>query len=371
VIAILERLPADVAQEVRQIELLGMARSDPLEAIRYAEALPPGPERSRALELAARGYVLTDPVAALAWVQSVRPPEPGLVAAALTGYARVDPDRAVDLLLAEASGRRAELARSLVTTGALDAEHVAALLSRWPDTTMGRTELRGLLGGWARRDPERAVEWLIANDQRGSDAYAYAAEALGKKDPAAAAAYARRIPAELRSTWIKSAAGGYAGEDPQRAAAWAAQYASEPGYEAAVAAIAQRAARSDPKAAAALLGTLESDGTAEGRAAASVIARRWSSLDSPAARQWALSLRAGDTRDAALAPVLGAALVARGDVDPVLLGAFSSNAAQQSALGDAVVALARRDPAAARSFADRYLTDPDERRTAERLIGER
>src|SRR5262249_15290559 len=142
VIAILDRLPADVAQEVRQIELLGMARADPLAAIRYAEALPPGPERSRALELAARGYVLADPVAAIAWVQSMRPPVTGLMASAIAGFARVDPEGAIDMLLADASGRRIELARSLVTGGALDAEHMAALVSRWPSTPKDRMELR-------------------------------------------------------------------------------------------------------------------------------------------------------------------------------------------------------------------------------------
>ncbi|HEX5048317.1 MAG TPA: hypothetical protein VFX89_14460 [Gammaproteobacteria bacterium] len=335
VIAILDRLPADVAREVRQVELLGLGRTDPLAAIRYAEAQPPGPERSRALELAARGYVLADPVAALAWVQSLRPPEPGLLASAIAGFARVDPDRAIDLLLADTSGRRVELARQLVTGGALDPEHVAALVSRWPSTPAGRAELRTLVGGWARRDPEGAVEWLIANDERfARDAYASAAEALGRNDPDAAESYLRRVPAEIRPTWIKSAADGYARQDPQRAAAWAAQHAGEDGYEGAV-------------------------GT---------IARRWNALDSAAAREWALSLSPGDARDAALSPLLSTAVGARGDVDSALLGAFSSNAAQQYALANGVVLLVRRDPAAARRIADRYLTDPEER---ERAIGVR
>ncbi|HZF31721.1 MAG TPA: hypothetical protein VE907_21565 [Gammaproteobacteria bacterium] len=301
VLAILERLPDDLAPEVRRIELLGMARTDPLAALGYAEALPPGPDRTRALDLAVRGYAQTDPEAALAWAQSLRPPEPGLVASALLGFARVDPDRAIELLLADASSQRLALAQSLVIGRVLDADHVAALVSRWPASGQGRFELQTLTSGWAFRDPKPALEWLIANDQRAPGAgYTRAAEALGKSDPDAAAAYLRRIPSELRPAWIKAAAAGYAAADPRAAAVWVAQYAGQEGHDAALATVAQRAAGTDPSGAAALLRKIDVAGTAEARGAAEAIARRWSAVDAPAARAWATSLPASDARDAAL-----------------------------------------------------------------------
>jgi hypothetical protein len=372
VMAILERLPNDVAVEVRQIELLGMARKDPLAAIRYAESLPPGPDRARALELAARGYASADPEAALAWAQALQPPDPGVVASVLAGLARVAPDRAIDLLLAaEWSSQRASLAASLVTGGLLDAEHVEALLTRWPATRARRGEVLRLADAWARRDPARTVDWLLANGERSADAYAAAAEALGRKDPAAAAAYLDRIPSELRATWIKAAALGYAGADPVAARTWLARYANEDGYESAVALVAQRTARSDPRAAAALLGDIDIADNREVSAAAFTIAQYWSRADLPAARTWVLRLPRGSVRDQALAPLVRARLAAGREPESALLGAFSTDPARQRALADGIVALGQRDAAAARALADRYVTDPAERRNLERFIGDR
>jgi hypothetical protein len=372
VMAILDRLPTDVAPEVRQIELLGMARKDPLAAIRYAEGLPPGPERMRALELAARGYASADPEAALAWAQTLEPPNAAIVASVLAGFARVAPDRAIDLLLAtELSSQRSSLATALVTGGLLDAEHVDALLRRWPATRGRRDEVLRLAYAWARRDPERAVDWLLANGERGADAYAAAAEALGRRDPAAAAAYLDRIPSELRATWIKAAAIGYAGADPAAAQKWLAHYADESGYDDAVAMLAQRTARSDPRAAAALLGGIDIATSQEAPAAAFTIARYWSERDAPAARRWALRLPRGGARDQALSALLRARLAAGGEPESALLGAFSSDPARQHAVADAIVALGQRDPVAARALADRYVTDPAERRNFERFIGDR
>ncbi|HET7131068.1 MAG TPA: hypothetical protein VFJ95_02415, partial [Gammaproteobacteria bacterium] len=372
VMAILDRLPNDVAQEVRQIELLGMARKDPLAAIRYAEGLPPGAERTRALELAARGYASADPEAALAWAQTLQPPNPAVVASVLAGFARVAPDRAIDLLLAaESPSQRSSLATALVTGGLLDADHVDALLRRWPASRGRHAEVLRLADAWARRDPTHAVDWLLANGERSADAYAAAAEALGRRDPAAAGAYLDRIPSELRATWIKAAAVGYSGADPAGAKTWLARYADESGYDDAMAMVAQRTARSDPRAAAALLGGIDVATNQEAPAAAFTIARYWSERDAPAARAWALRLPRGGARDQALSALLRGRLAAGGEPESSLLGAFSTDAARQHAVTDAIVALGQRDPAAARALADRYVTEPAERRNLERFIGDR
>jgi hypothetical protein len=72
-----------------------------------------------------------------------------------------------------------------------------------------------------------------------------------------------------------------------------------------------------------------------------------------------------------LSALLRARLAAGGEPESALLGAFSSDPARQHAVADAIVALGQRDPVAARALADRYVTDPAERRNFERFIGDR
>jgi hypothetical protein len=69
--------------------------------------------------------------------------------------------------------------------------------------------------------------------------------------------------------------------------------------------------------------------------------------------------------------LLRARLAPGGEPESTLLGAFSTAAARQHAVTDAIVSLGQRDPAAARALADRYVTEPAERRNLERFIGDR
>lgn len=365
-----QRLPADSTDEVRRIALMGLARNEPLAAMRYADALPLGPARSEALVLAMRGYAQADPEAALAWAQALQPPEPAMVAAALAGFARVDPDRALDLVLAMSEQRpRIELLQSLVASGALGADRMAALASRLPNDVRERGGLHTILATWARRDPERALDWLLANPDRAAPgSFAEVAESLGRTDAAVAAESLRRIPTELRPLWIKSAAAGYAYKDPAAAAAWVARYEGDDGYSAAVATVARRMARADPEAGAALLVRVDVAGVDEARDAANEISQRWVRDHAAAARAWALRFPSGEVRDAALAPVLRADVARTGAMEAGLLGSFSNEPARQHAIADAVIALADRDAAAARRLADQYLADPALRREMERFL---
>ena len=136
---------------------------------------------------------------------------------------------------------------TLVTNGALNAEHTARIADRLLAMPSRGRELQMLTQMWAQRQPHDATRWLLA---RGSaaprTALGQAAIQLARTDPAAAVAYVDRVPPELRATWLSSVADGYAQNDARAAASWVAQHRGEPGYDAAVAAIAGRAAPADP-----------------------------------------------------------------------------------------------------------------------------
>ena len=222
---------------------------------------------------------------------------------------------------------------------------------------------------------------------------------LARVNPAAAIGYLDRVPSELRARWISAVAEGYAQNDARAAASWITQYRGEPGYDAAVAAVAGRTAQHDPVAAARLFASIDSsqapDAGQSARAiavswarqdapaaaswareladdaiaagAVGVVAGQWVTRDAAAARNWTMSLPTGAKRDAALVQIVGAtAGTASGE--STLLDAFSSPTAQQAGVNQAVRIVAQRDADAARRLADQYLTDPGARQAAERFI---
>jgi hypothetical protein len=80
-------------------------------------------------------------------------------------------------------------------------------------------------------------------------------------------------------------------------------------------------------------------------------------------------LPASPARDSAIVQLIGAT-AGTAAAEPALLAAFSSGAAQQRGVSEAVRIVAQRDAAAARQLADRYLTDPGVRQAAERFMGQ-
>jgi hypothetical protein len=354
------------------------------------------------LSIVAASYGRANPEAALAWAQGLSPPSPNVVANVLAGLAHVDPNRAIDLLFEtmDASNQRSSgPLMTLVTNGGLDAEHIARIADRLLTAPARGRELQMLTQMWAQRQPQDATRWLLA---RGSaaprTALGQAAIQLARADPAAAIAYVDRVPPELRATWISSVADGYAQNDARAAASWIAQHRGEPGYDAALAAIAGRTAPRDPAAAARLFDSLnvaeapDAPQTAQRIAAAwarqdhraaaawvtaiaddgaraaavAAVAGQWASQDAGGARGWVLGLPPGAARDTALMQVLGVSTTSA--IDYALLDGFSNAEARQRAVSDAVRMIAPRDAAAARQLADRYLTDPGARQAAERFI---
>jgi len=354
------------------------------------------------LSAVAVSYGREDPEAALAWARSLSPPSPNVVANVLAGLARVNPDRAIDLLfetMDATNQRSAGPLMALVANGALSAAHMGRVADRLLATPSRGRELQMLTQQWAQRQPHDAIRWLLAKDSAAPrTALGQAAIQLGRTDPAAAIGYVDRVPPELRATWISSVADGYAQNDARAAASWIAPYRGQPGYDAAVAAIAARTAPGDPSAAARLFDSVnvaeapdaaqsaqriaaawarQDQRAAAGWAAAiaddgartaavGAVAGQWAAQDALGARGWALGLPPGEARDTALTQVLGATTTSA--IDYALLDGFSNAEARQRAVSDAVRMIAPRDAAAARQLADRYLTDAGARRSADRFI---
>jgi hypothetical protein len=171
----------------------------------------------------------------------------------LSGLVRVDPARAIDVALAMApANQQMPALQKLVASGAsAGAAQAEVIGSRLLDSMNRRAEplLQALTTAWARRNPDEALQWLLANGDRVPPRiFAHLGRQLGHANPDVAGAYTNRIPGVLRSTWIGAVADGYARTDPAAAANWVAQYRGEPGYDTAVAAIARRLSRQEPAA---------------------------------------------------------------------------------------------------------------------------
>lgn len=389
-------LPGEAGRMARTFAIQNLAATDPLAAVARIEQLPPGPERDQLLSVAAAGYARVDPEAALAWAQSLRPPQPNALLTVLSAVARTDPDRALDIALSLAANPGPQLApptmmiAAQMLAGADDPERIANRILSVADRTVREQTLSAVANAWSVRDPAAALRWLVANaDRVPARSLLQAGQQLARSDPAAAFGYTSQIPNELRAAWLGSVAAGYAQNDPESAMSWVGQYQGQAGYESAVAAIVQQAANYDPAVAARLLESMPPNGpgyvgavstiayrwgsqspreaaqwasdlrdATSRRMALSAVLQRWSVSDPAAARAWALAMPEGDARDAALVPVVASAAQSGETIDHTVVDAFGRDEARRQALLQAVALLARRDQDAARRLADEYLSDP-------------
>lgn len=393
-----DSLAGEFGSMLRRAALMSLAQDDPLAALRRVEALAPGNERDQLMSVIAQSYGRADPTGAIAWAQSL---SPQLLTSVMMGVARTDPERALEVMLTLPSGMdQQRMMQLIVMNNTLSSSQTAAFADRILAQQNRGNMLQLMTAAWAQRAPADALEWLLANRAAGTArAIPLAGMNLARTDPAAATRYLDRIPTELRASWISAVAEGYAQKDARAAASWLTQYRGEPGYDAAVGAVAARTAthdpvaaarmfdsvdvtqapdapgnaraiaatwaRKDPAAAAAWAHSLPHGDTAAG--AVSSVASQWVARDAAAARNWAIGLPRDELRDAALVQVLGATAGTPG-AEAALVESFSSPAAQQRGLNEAVRIIASRDVEVARRLADQYLTDPGTRRAAERFI---
>ena len=397
-LAAAESFTGQLATLMRRAALMNLARDDALAALRHIDALPPGGDREQLRSVIAQTYGRSDPAAAIAWAQNTAPEQ---LTNVMMGVARADPQRAIDMLLTlPGTTEQQRMMQALVMNNALSPGQTAVLAERLLAQQGRGSALQMLTGAWSQRAPEEALNWLLAHRSPGTTrGIAQAGMNLARTDPSAAVGYLERIPGELRASWISAVADGYAQKDPVGAAGWIAQYRGQAGYDAAVAAIAARTATLDPVAAARLFDAVDvaqapdapgsartiaaswarrdapaaaswARGLADDDSAAdavSAVASQWVTRDAAAARTWVMSLPRAAARDAALVQVLGAT-AGTPAADTTLLDAFSSPAAQQRGVNEAIRIIAARDVEVARQLADQYLTDPGTRQAADRYI---
>jgi hypothetical protein len=396
-----EGISGQLGTMIRRAGLMSLAEDDPLAAIRMVEQMPLGRDREQVLTMIAASYGRLDANAALAWAQSLSPPSSAVMANVLTGLARQDPARAIELAFQAPPADQQRLLQQFVMNSLLSAEQTAEVANRLLAAPGRGPALQQLTQLWAQRQPRDALTWLLANGAQAPEAaVGQAAMSLARTDPSAAIGYLDTVPRELRARWISAVADGYAQTDARAAAGWIQQHRGEAGYDAAVAAIAARTAaagdaaagarllasidltqapgapasarqianawaREDPAAAAAWAHELRNNDAET--AATATIANQWVARDPVAVRNWTFGLPSGAPRDAALVQLLGAT-AGTPAADPAVLEAFSTAEARQRGVNEAVRVIMQRDPAAARELADRYITDPGTRQATERFF---
>ncbi|HET8699848.1 MAG TPA: hypothetical protein VFO94_20365, partial [Gammaproteobacteria bacterium] len=322
----------------------------------------------------------------------------------LNGIAATDPSRAFEVAATLPSMDRGNAYMQIAVGAASDrGADFPALAERLlaagndPLTTNGLTLL---VQSWQSRAPDQAAEWIVANAARvPRGTFQTVGRYLALNDPAGAERRLAQLPNEDRNAWLQGMAQGYAQSDPKAAVAWVDRLRNDPAYPTVASTIAQSLARSDPQAGAALLDSVGNRGGAATQAltaAASSVAaawartsplaaaewargfadknqvqmlgavvQTWAGSDDAAARAWTLQLPAGEARDAALRPLLSSA---GASVDTSLLPFFSGDAARQQAVLNAATQLVRRDPEGARALVDRYVTRPELRTQADRML---
>lgn len=344
-LAAAENVSGQLGASLKSAALDALARLDPAAAIARVASLQPGRDRDTFVTAVTAGYASVDPNAAYAWAQTLDPPVRNAQRAALAAIGAVNADRAVDLALTAAAGRRASEALALLLPvlqrpEALQARTLTRIADAMTTEPMpaSRLEMPGsawdVLGSaWARADPGSAIDWANAHEAVSEPLLRSIATELGMRDLDAAMLLVSRLPANRRADWIAGSAAAQAQFDPQAAFRALERIRNDDGFAKAAPLVVQTAAL----------------------------------RDSAAAGGWVMQLPQGELRDDALAALIPAA-ASGGYLDDSWLGAFNSAAARQNALLQALPSLAAAAPADAEALLNTWFTDPAARSRAEEAM---
>jgi len=212
-------------------------------ALAWAEALPEGPMKKAALEKILERWGELDGAGATAYgLQAYNQTgNPGLLRDALEGWARKDPQGAINQLpkLGLNDRLQTDIRRDLV---GLWTEQNPAGAAAYASSNRDTNNWRGLAGivadEWTKRDPKAAAEWA-ANLAPGLDKRAAIYQSMRgwvEADPNGAAAYvSSQPPGESRDTMAGSLARQIGQDDPSAGLKWAAMVADPGTQERAVA----------------------------------------------------------------------------------------------------------------------------------------
>lgn len=414
-LAMADGLPPSARASAKRAVMQTLAERDPLSALALLDTMPPGQDRESMLQTIGQTYGRQDPETAMAWARSLSPPSQTAVQSVLHGIAAVDVDRAIDLFLTDIveqnSGSLAGAASAMMVFSlpmmfselSTNGEAIGRLTDRLLEINdpRSRSMLSSTLASWAARDINAALNWTLANaDQLDANALRNVARNLAESNLSLAVSTLEQLPASRRAGWLEGMASQMAQSSTDQARGFLERFRGQPGYDRAVATVAQEMARTDPVAAANMLGDVGSpaalqqasfmiarewanrDPAAAARwaledisdsdvqtAAMNTIASTWAQRDSVAAERWLFSLGSGPGRDAAADGFLAAAAQV-GRFEPRLLEAYSSDQARQRGVSRAITMMARSDPAGATELMDSYLTDPALRAQTEQQIAQ-
>ena len=398
-IGVAESLPGESGRVMRMAAFSALAERDAAAAMARAAATPDGSDRDMILVTVASTVARDDPEGAFEWARGITPPSRNLMSQVTIAMVQADPASAVRFLERPPEGVDPQLVAMVLGSSIgrdPEAAEVMAEALAASDSIQAANALARVVGSWMQQDPERAFEWVLANDGALDAAIIVpAAEAMARADPVAAAAYINRIPDEYRSAWITRVAGPYGLRDPSAALAWVSQFQGQDFYDGALQQVIGASAASDARAAARMLAQSSAEvqlGAAsqvaealarqdpreaarwattltEPRASRSAIAvsvRAWAAADAGAARSFTLGLDRGETRDQALSALL-LSMSQAGSFDRDLLDSYSSDSVAQEVLAGVIPIIAQTDPTEAEDLLS-LVTSGNTRRSIEGRI---
>jgi hypothetical protein len=309
-----------------------VAEQNPVSALQRLTSLPAGQARDALSATVLSVYARANPDAALAWLEARDMPSSSDRWAVIRGIALADFERGYALTVEEPGTLRRSFADALVG----DPVQTAEVATRVLEQSAPRADeiLSAMVETWVRRDPERAIAWVIDNAGAIDSSLAQlVGRTLATTDFESAISYLDRLPVEMRDTWIAQIAQPFADRDPAGALYWAAQYQGQATYAEALSQIVMRAATSRPElvvplfprltpalqataaprvAAAwakhdtqgALAWVLGLEGSAANSRALAEVVTRWARKDVEDATKWAMNLPRGERRDSALHAVI-------------------------------------------------------------------
>ena len=413
--AMLDGLPPTVQTNAKRAAMQVLAETDPNAAIAQLATMPPGQERDQLLTTIGQVYGRQNPDLALAWVRTLPPAQAqNVMRSVIMGIMNVNPERAVDIVIAElegagqgrafADGNPLSLLMSMSTLAAsAAASGNGADFGRIADRLLTvnnpqvSSAITSMVGTWAQQSPDEALRWALANVERlDRQAFEQMAQGIARADSARALGMLNQLPPAQRPQWLAGVVQQMALNDANRAIEVVGQYRGQPEYAPAYNAMVLAVAQNDPPRAAGLLRDAPpgnpaqsttaymqiattwsrsdpvaaadwavgiTDPQAQQRAISSVT-QNWAQRDAPAAERWLRDMSPGATRDAA-ANSFVTAVAQTGRFDPQMLSIFSTEQAAQNAAASAARAIGRTNAQEARRLLAAHVTDERLRQSVE------
>lgn len=315
--------PGPTTREVWQAAVGEMATYQPRAAADLALRAGRAADRAGLVDSVARAWAELEPVAAVAWAETLTDPvlRRAALAVSLPQLAAEDPTRALEITLKQGVGRENEA-------------------------------IFRVLGESMRDRPGEVLKWLDGlpgKEARGA-AFSGFLSKLAESDPAGAAAFAGTLPPGAHRTQALSTVGAaLAQSDPGGALAWLKGLGSGQERAAAAQSMIWEFGRSHPEQGLELLGLLPEG--ADRQQLHATLASAWAEHDLEGAVKWARNAPPGPGRDTALDSIASTWAMA----DPAAAAEFAASLAPGSGPENfaATVAAtwAQTDPAAAAAWA--------------------